>query len=112
MNKNPDPQYKSPYGNPEEDGSDINTSEDDSDFDNYWNKEGVFEYASDKRDEHIFALEEQSEEEPPKPEWDKLVSDEYEQDYDESYQKWATEEALRNDEIEEAMREYFKTQDS
>lgn len=97
------------YREPEEDGSDRNNIEDDADDDNYWNKEGVFESESDKGDEPWWEVDDSGDSEQPV--WRTEDQEEYEQQDDASYQQWATEEEQRDDEIEEAMEEYYKTQD-
>jgi hypothetical protein len=99
------------YREPEEDGSDRSNREDDADDDNYWNKEGVFEYASDKGDEYAVMME-KTMDDPPEPEWDGNDYEEDEQEHDKSYQRWATEEEKRDEEIEQAMKEYYASEDS
>jgi hypothetical protein len=99
------------YREPEEDGSDRSNREDDADDDNYWNKEGAFEYASDKSDEYAVMIGNIMVD-PPEPEWNKNECEEDEQEHDESYQRWATEEGERDEEIEQAMEEYYASEDS
>lgn len=99
----------SPYGNPAEDGLDRINSKDDSDYDNYWNKEGVFEYESDKGDQILDAMDDAGETEDPQ--WRIRCEEPHEQEHDESYQQWAMEEEKRNEEIERAIERFYETQE-
>ena len=53
MNNNAHTNSSLPFVNPEEEGLTKVIRDDDGDFDNYWNKEGTFEYESDKYDETL-----------------------------------------------------------
>ena len=93
----------------EEDESDGRIGEGVDEDNNYWNNEGVFESESDKGDEMLMIMYNQidSHEQAFFPDDD----GEYEHQYDESYQKWATEEMQRDDEMEEAIEEFYKSQE-
>jgi len=97
------------YEEPEEDGSDTNNNNDEGDNDNYWNKEGVFESESDKGDEMTWAIEDSDYTEQRSKESEE--DEEYAQQFDESYQQWIAMEEQRDDEIEEAIEEFYRSQE-
>ena len=109
MNNNTNTDSSEPFGNPEEDGVSKIISVDDSDFDNYWNKEGVFEYESDKSNENLDEIDNLDEKEYAK--WESERDKAYQQQQEESYQQWAMEEEKRNDEMEEAIEKFYRSQD-
>ena len=92
----------------EEDSTDLDG---DGDIDNYWNREGAFEYASDKSDEDAEIMEmiaiDPQEKEWDVNDWDVNDCDEDEQEHDESYQLWAIEQEKRDEETELAMEKYY-----
>jgi len=83
----------------------------DGDIDNYWNTEGAFESASDKSDEYAVMMENMMID-PPEPEWDNNDCEEDEQEHNESYQRWAIDGEKRDEEIEQAIEEYYASEDS
>jgi len=93
----------------DEDAPDGRISEVGSEDDNYWNKEGVFESESDKGDEMEMMIDDSSNSD----EQEFFIDNdgEYEHQYDESYQQWVSEEEQRDNEIEEAMEEFYKSQE-
>jgi hypothetical protein len=107
MNRNENNYCSPPFGNPEVDGASKILSVDDSDYDNYWNKEGVFEYESDKSDENLNEIDNFDEKG-----YAKLVSDRdeaYQQQQEESYQHWAMEEEQKNEDMEEAIEQFHRS---
>jgi hypothetical protein len=109
MNNNADTNSSPQFGNPEEEGLPRIIRVDDSDFDNYWNKEGAFEYETDKYDETQEEIE--GLEEAHDPIWQSQQEEAYEQQQDESYQQWAMEEQERNDSMEEAIEQFYRNQE-
>lgn len=100
------------YREPEEDGSDANNIHDEGENDNYWNKEGVFESESDKGDEITFSTadEEYPESLSSYSEQDKEEA-EYAQQNHKSYQEWIAMEQERDDEMEDAIEEFYRSQE-
>jgi hypothetical protein len=109
MNDNAETNSSPPFGNPEEEGLSRIIRDDDSDFDNYWNKEGVFEHESDKSDENLDEIDNFDEKEHAK--WVSDRDEAYQQQQEESYQQWAMEEEQRNNEMEEAIEKFYRSQE-
>jgi len=97
------------YREPEEDGSDAERTDDEGDNDNYWNKEGVFESESDKGDEITWAIDDSERTEQRSKEREE--DEECAQQFDKSYQQWIAMEEQRDNEIEQAMEEFYRSQE-
>jgi len=98
------------YREPDDEvAADGRISDDDREDDNYWNREGVFESESDKGDEAIMMMDNSSNSDEQGFYQDN--DGEYEHQCNESYQQWVSEEEERDNEIEEAMEEFYKSQE-
>jgi hypothetical protein len=93
----------------DEEAPDGRISEDDREDDNYWNREGVFESESDKDDENLDEIDSFDEQEHAR--WVPDRDEAYQQQQEESYQQWAMEEEQRNDEMEEAIEKFYRSQE-
>lgn len=99
------------YIEPEEDGSDADNIHDEGENDNYWNKEGVFESESDKADEITWTTADEENPGSLSCQGEQEKEEEYVQQYDQFYQEWIAMEQERDDEMEDAIEEFYRSQE-